>query len=63
MSFGIHCMNNLQPYLNFARQLAYRAVRITLSYYNNKGIQRDLRLDETPIIWGVIFYKTREFWR
>ncbi len=25
---------NIQPYLNFARQLAYRAGRITLSYYN-----------------------------
>jgi hypothetical protein len=32
---------NLQPYLTFARQLAYRAGRITLSHYN-KGIQHDL---------------------
>jgi myo-inositol-1(or 4)-monophosphatase len=39
---------NLQPYLNFARQLAYRAGRITLSYYN-KGIQHDLKKDESPV--------------
>ena len=39
---------NLQPYLNFARQLAYRAGRITLSYYN-KGIRHDLKQDESPV--------------
>ncbi len=39
---------NLQPYLNFAKQLAYRAGRITLSYYN-KGIAHDLKADETPV--------------
>ena len=39
---------NLQPYLNFAKQLAYRAGRITLSHYN-KGIQHDLKSDETPV--------------
>jgi myo-inositol-1(or 4)-monophosphatase len=39
---------NLQPYLNFTRQLAYRAGRITLSYYN-KGIQHDLKHDESPV--------------
>jgi myo-inositol-1(or 4)-monophosphatase len=39
---------NLQPYLNFAKQLAYRAGRITLSYYN-KGIQHDLKSDESPV--------------
>ncbi|RPJ26368.1 MAG: histidinol phosphate phosphatase [Chloroflexi bacterium] len=39
---------NLQPYLTFARQLAYRAGRITLSHYN-KGIQHDLKPDETPV--------------
>lgn len=39
---------NLQPYLTFARQLAYRAGRITLSYYN-KGIQHDLKDDESPV--------------
>lgn len=39
---------NLQPYLTFARQLAYRAGRITLSYYN-KGIQHDLKSDESPV--------------
>lgn len=39
---------NLQPYLNFARQLAYRAGRITLSHYN-KGIAHDLKHDESPV--------------
>ena len=39
---------NLQPYLTFARQLAYRAGRITLSHYN-KGIQHDLKNDESPV--------------
>lgn len=39
---------NLQPYLNFAKQLAYRAGRITLSYYN-KGIQYDQKKDESPV--------------
>src|ERR1044071_6275385 len=39
---------NLQPYLTFARQVAYRAGRITLSYYN-KGIQHDLKSDESPV--------------
>ncbi|MFT3895179.1 MAG: inositol monophosphatase family protein [Anaerolineales bacterium] len=41
-------MKNLQPYLTFAKQLAYRAGRITLSHYN-KGIQHDLKKDETPV--------------
>ena len=39
---------NFQPYLTFARQLAYRAGRITLSHYN-KGIQHDLKYDESPV--------------
>jgi myo-inositol-1(or 4)-monophosphatase len=39
---------DLQPYLAFARQLAYRAGRITLSYYN-KGIQHDLKPDASPV--------------
>lgn len=39
---------NLDSYLNFAKQLAYRAGRITLSYYN-KGIQHDLKKDESPV--------------
>ena len=39
---------NLQPYLTFARQLAYEAGRITLNYYNT-GIQHDLKSDETPV--------------
>jgi myo-inositol-1(or 4)-monophosphatase len=41
-------MTNLQPYLTFAKQLAYRAGRITLSHYN-KGIQHDLKSDESPV--------------
>ena len=39
---------NLQSYLNFAKQLAYRAGRITLGYYN-KGIQHDLKQDDSPV--------------
>ncbi len=39
---------NLQPYLNFAKQLAYRAGRITLSYYN-KGIRYEQKTDESPV--------------
>lgn len=38
----------LDSYLNFAKQLAYRAGRITLSYYN-KGIHHDLKKDESPV--------------
>jgi myo-inositol-1(or 4)-monophosphatase len=38
----------LDSYLTFARQLAYRAGRITLAYYN-KGIQHDLKADESPV--------------
>ncbi|MBV6400111.1 MAG: Histidinol-phosphatase [Anaerolineales bacterium] len=38
----------LDSYLNFARQLAYRAGRITLSYYN-KGIRYDQKKDESPV--------------
>ena len=39
---------NLQPYLIFARQLAYRAGRITLGYYN-KGIRHDMKHDDSPV--------------
>ena len=38
----------LDSYLNFACQLAYRAGRITLSYYN-KGIHYDRKKDESPV--------------
>jgi myo-inositol-1(or 4)-monophosphatase len=38
----------LDSYLTFAKQLAYRAGRITLSHYN-KGIQHDLKSDESPV--------------
>jgi myo-inositol-1(or 4)-monophosphatase len=39
---------DLQPFLNFAHQLASQAGRITLKYYN-KGIRHDLKPDETPV--------------
>lgn len=39
---------DLQQYLNFTKQLAYRAGRITLGYYN-KGIQPDFKSDESPV--------------
>ena len=39
---------NLQPYLTFARQLAYRAGRVTLAHYN-KGIQHERKADESPV--------------
>ena len=39
---------NLQPYFNFAKQLAYRAGWITLGHYN-KGIQHDFKSDESPV--------------
>ncbi len=39
---------NYQPYLNFAKQIAYRAGRITLSYYD-KGIHADFKSDESPV--------------
>jgi histidinol-phosphatase len=51
---------NLQPYLTFARQLAYRAGRVTLSYYN-KGIQHDLKHDASPVT--VADRATEEFIR
>ena len=38
----------LDSYLTFAKQLAYRAGRITLAYYN-KGIRHDLKADESPV--------------
>ena len=39
---------NLQPYLNFIRQLAYDAGKVTLEYFN-KGIQHDMKADATPV--------------
>ena len=39
---------NFQPYLTFVKQLAYSAGKITLQYYN-KGIEHDLKADETPV--------------
>jgi myo-inositol-1(or 4)-monophosphatase len=39
---------NLQPYLNFVRQLAYDAGKVTLEYFN-KGIQHDMKADATPV--------------
>ena len=39
---------NLRPYLDFATDLAYRAGRITLGYYNT-GIRPDFKADDTPV--------------
>lgn len=39
---------NLQPYLDFATGLAYRAGRITLGYFNT-GIRPDYKADDTPV--------------
>jgi len=39
---------DLQPYLNFTRQLAHDAGKITLDHFN-KEIQHDLKEDHTPV--------------
>ena len=39
---------NLRPYLDFATDLAYRAGRITLGYFNI-GIRPDFKLDDSPV--------------
>lgn len=39
---------NLQPYLDFTRGLAHQAGKLTLEYFN-KGIQHDMKADETPV--------------
>jgi len=39
---------NLQPYLDFTTQLAYRAGRITLGYFNT-GIRPDYKADDSPV--------------
>jgi len=39
---------NLQPYLDFTTQLAYRAGRITLGYFNT-GLRPDFKADDTPV--------------
>lgn len=39
---------NLQPYLDFATQLAYDAGLITLEYFY-KGVQPDMKVDQTPV--------------
>jgi histidinol-phosphatase len=39
---------DLRPYLDFATDLAYRAGRITLGYYNI-GIHPDFKPDDTPV--------------
>jgi histidinol-phosphatase len=39
---------NLQPYLDFATQLAYRAGRLTLGYFNT-GLRPDYKADDTPV--------------
>lgn len=39
---------NLQPYLDFATQLAYDAGLVTLEYFY-KGVQHDMKADQTPV--------------
>jgi myo-inositol-1(or 4)-monophosphatase len=39
---------NYQPYLDFATDLAYRAGRITLGYFN-AGVRPDYKADDTPV--------------
>lgn len=39
---------NLQPYLDFAASLAYRAGRITMGYYNI-GIRADMKENDDPV--------------
>ena len=39
---------NLKTYLDFTTELAYRAGRITLGYYNT-GIRPDFKSDDTPV--------------
>lgn len=41
-------MNDLQPYLDFLTQTAYRAGRITLGYYQT-GLRPDFKADDTPV--------------
>lgn len=39
---------NLQPYLDFTTNLAYRAGRLTLGYFNT-GIRPDFKADDMPV--------------
>jgi histidinol-phosphatase len=39
---------NLKPYLDFASDIAYRAGRITLGYFN-VGVRPDYKADDTPV--------------
>lgn len=39
---------DLRPYLDFASDLAYRAGRITLGYFNT-GLRPDYKADDTPV--------------
>jgi myo-inositol-1(or 4)-monophosphatase len=39
---------NYKPYLDFATEMAYRAGRITLGYFN-VGIRPDYKADDTPV--------------
>jgi histidinol-phosphatase len=51
---------NLIPYLDFAADLAYRAGRITLGYFN-VGVRPDYKADDTPVT--VADRATEEFIR
>src|SRR5512145_1461950 len=39
---------NLKPYLDFTTDIAYRAGRITLGYFN-AGVRPDYKPDDTPV--------------
>jgi myo-inositol-1(or 4)-monophosphatase len=41
-------MTNLLPYLDFAREIAWEAGRLTLGYYQS-GLRPDFKADESPV--------------
>lgn len=41
-------MTNLQPYLDFAREVAWEAGRLTLGYYQT-GLRPDFKADDSPV--------------
>ena len=41
-------MTTLQPYLDFAREVAWEAGRLTLGYYQS-GLRPDFKSDDTPV--------------
>jgi histidinol-phosphatase len=43
-----HFMSELQTYLDFAREVAWEAGRLTLGYYQS-GVRPDFKADDTPV--------------